>query len=196
MTNLMSNQTTFIGIDFGAKLAGTTAICEVGEDGLLHFRQSLKKQDADAWLQEVLQEQRPSAVYIDAPLSLPGVYGGTGGDYFYRACDRQVNAMSPMFLGGLTARAMRLRSCFMDIPFYEIYPGHYVREHLPEAVNYKKSDLEAFCRLLAAKLPLSWKHDPQSWHQADAALAWFSGWRHRHGLASSFGDEAEGLIFI
>jgi predicted nuclease with RNAse H fold len=192
----MSDQTTFVGIDFGARQAGTTAICAVGEDSLLHFRQSAKNQDADAWLLQVLEQQQPSAVYIDAPLSLPAVYRGAGEDYFYRSCDRQVHAMSPMFLGGLTARAMRLRAFFMEIPFYEIYPGHYVRAYMPEAVNYKKSDLPAFCGLLAGQLPLAWEQAPQSWHQADACLAWFSGWRHCQGLAAHFGDEAEGLIFV
>jgi hypothetical protein len=104
-----------LSIDYGSKLAGTTAVC-FEKNNQLHLAQSVKKQDADAWLRQLISTKKPAAVYIDAPLSLPGVYRGEGSDYFYRAGDRAVGAMSPMFLGGLTARAMQLRAAFPAIP--------------------------------------------------------------------------------
>ena len=101
-----------VGIDFGARSAGNTVVC-VREKGLFRFHRSAKDSDGDAWLRSLIDELRPAAIYIDAPLSLPGVYTGRGHDHFFRAADRQAGGMSPMFLGGLTARAMALASASM-----------------------------------------------------------------------------------
>lgn len=184
-----------LAIDYGSKLAGTTALCWAA-DGQLHLAQSAKKQDADVFLQNKIDELAPSAVFIDAPLSLPGVYTGHGHDYFYRACDRAVAAMSPMFLGGLTARAMRLRAEFPDLPFFEIYPAYLARTILPEAKFYKKENLSGFCGLLSQMLPLPFAEQPKNWHQVDAVLAWLSGWRYGRGEALVFGEEPEGVIVV
>jgi uncharacterized protein len=186
--------TRFIGVDFGAKLAGTTAVC-FEKNSQLHLLQSTKKQDADAWLHQIILEQNPSAVYMDAPLSLPGVYHGKGEDFHYRACDRAVGAMSPMFLGGLTARAMKLCAAFSDIPFFEIYPAQQIRLHYPTDIHYKKN-LAEFLNMLSRDLPKPFGKQPENWHQLDAALAWISGWRHQRGEALKFGEENEGLIWV
>jgi predicted nuclease with RNAse H fold len=183
-----------LGIDFGAKLAGTTSVC-FEKNGILHLLQSAKKQDTDAWLNRLMAEQQPSAVFIDAPLSLPGVYSGFGSDYHFRSCDRTVGAMSPMFLGGLTARAMQLRATFPGLPFYEAYPVQLVRTLLPEDVFYKK-DAAVFLNILAEMLPLSFEKQPENWHQIDAALVWLSGWRYGTGKAVRFGEDAEGVIWV
>lgn len=192
----MKNQesTLFIGVDYGSKLAGTTVVC-YNKEGQLHFLQSEKKKDADAFLKNFIQLNRPAEVFMDAPLSLPGVYTQKGDDYFYRQCDRLVGGMSPMFLGGLTARAMKLRAAFSSHPFFEIYPAQLVRVLWPDQETYKK-DLAAFCELLRATLPLSWAHQPQNWHQADAALGWYSGWRYHQQTAISYGRKEEGLIIV
>ncbi|MCU0348579.1 MAG: hypothetical protein MUC59_16700 [Saprospiraceae bacterium] len=184
----------FIGVDYGAKLAGTTAIC-FAKNGQLHLAQSAKKQDADVWLRHLIAEHQPNSVYMDAPLSLPGVYRGEGDNYHYRACDRAVGAMSPMFLGGLTARAMQVRAAFPQTPFFEIYPAHLVRTQFVGDVFYKK-DLNLFLENLADKLPHLFMQQPENWHQVDAALAWLSGWRHLRGEALGFGDAAEGIIWV
>lgn len=121
-----------VGIDYGSKLAGTTVLCWE-QDGQLHYQQSEKKKDADQWLIQLIQELSPPEVFIDAPLSLPAAYHGKGEDFFYRDCDRELRAMSPMFLGGLTARAMKLRHLLspQQIVFQETYPAELVR-NLPD----------------------------------------------------------------
>jgi uncharacterized protein len=192
--NELSMSAHHLGVDFGAKLAGTTAVC-FEENGQLHLLQISKKQDADAWLRQFIAEQKPDAVFMDAPLSLPSVYKGFGSDYHYRACDRAVGAMSPMFLGGLTARAMQLRAAFPTVPFYEVYPAHHVRLRFAHAMGYK-TDLNTFLEKLEAALPHPFVKQPQNWHQVDAVLAWLTGWRHGYNEASRFGDELEGLIWV
>ena len=77
----MKNLPKFIGVDFGSKLAGTTAVCFF-EGGNYRFFQSEKKKDADAFLEKIVEQIRPSHVFIDAPLSLPGAYFGLSNDFF------------------------------------------------------------------------------------------------------------------
>lgn len=184
----------FVAIDYGAKLAGTTVVC-FEENGKLYLQQSSKKQDADEWLRQIIEELNPVAVFMDAPLSLPGVYHGHGNDFHYRACDRAVGAMSPMFLGGLTARAMQVRAVLSSIPFYEIYPAQLVKTLFPGCVFYKK-ELTMFLEKMTKNLPLPFAKKPENWHQVDAALAWLSGWRHSQGAAKVFGAPEEGLIWV
>jgi uncharacterized protein len=184
----------FLSIDYGAKLAGTTVVC-FAKNGCLHFQQPAKKQDADAWLHSIVAEHKPSAIYMDAPLSLPIVYKGEGNNYHYRHCDQVVGAMSPMFLGGLTARAMQFRAAFPQIPFYEAYPAQAVRTLFLGDIGYK-TDLTAFLEKLAKRLPYPFAQQPINWHQVDAALTWFTGWRHDRGEAISYGNGEEGLIWV
>jgi predicted nuclease with RNAse H fold len=184
-----------LAIDFGARLAGTTAVC-FETNGKLHLLQSGRKQDADAWLRQIIEERQPGAVFIDAPLSLPpGCLGKPGGDFHFRTCDRLLNAMSPMFLGGLTARAMHLRSAFAALPFFETYPARLASTLFPEALFYKK-EMPAFSEKLSGKMPFPFAKPPDNWHQIDAALAWLTGWRHGLGEAAFFGDEPEGMIWV
>jgi hypothetical protein len=91
------------GVDYGSKLAGTTVTCTLdAPSGQVHFQKSAPREDADAFLRNYLLQSQPAFIFLDAPLSLPGVYRGLAGcrDYFYREADRQLGAMSPMFLGG------------------------------------------------------------------------------------------------
>jgi predicted nuclease with RNAse H fold len=188
----------FVGIDYGSKMAGTTAIAWVDGEGKLVTDQSEKKRDADAWLKTLIKDLAPGAVYLDAPLSLPGSYYGKSADYFYRECDRILGAMSPMFLGGLTARAMKLAA---DLPMsvHETYPAALVKALLLSAY-YKKKDKEAlkdFFRTWTAVAPKSLQGNlPPNWHQMDALLAWHSGWRHAQGKAQLIGRPSEGVIVV
>ncbi|MEM9023173.1 MAG: DUF429 domain-containing protein [Bacteroidota bacterium] len=186
-------------MDFGTKLSGNTALA-VARNGKMVVHQCPKGNDADAWLEQQLLELAPSEVLIDAPLSLPAVYqkGSESTDYFYRACDRQLQAMSPMFLGGLTARAMRLsqRIQAQGIRVLETYPGALVRHRFAACDGYRK-DAGKAARLtseLVACLPFPLASEPANLHQLDALLAWWSGWRWKQGEAVLVGDAREGMI--
>jgi predicted nuclease with RNAse H fold len=189
-----------VGIDYGAKLAGTT-VAAWNENGSLHWKCSGKKQDADKWLEEKLLQLRPDLIFMDAPLSLPGVYSGQGTDYFYREGDRALGAMSPMFLGGLTARAMQLKANLTEEGFqiFETYPARVVQQinNLHELYHKKnKSTLPDFNNMLQTILPVTWKAAPENWHIADAILAWMGGYRYENGIAEKYGNEKEGLIWV
>lgn len=190
----------FIGIDYGNKLAGTTAIC--WDDGGLRFLQSDKGKDADRFILEFINKHYPGQIFIDAPLSLPLAYrDNTADDFFYRRCDREVNAMSPMFLGGLTARAMRLKRILegRNIRLFESYPGGLARQlekEIPGLSEAYKTDLEIFSCLISSFFGLTIENLPSTWHQADAMLAWFTGLRYEANLHLEIGDSEEGVIFI
>jgi predicted nuclease with RNAse H fold len=183
----------FIGVDYGAKQAGTTAVCRA-VDGFLCIEKSKPKADADRFLQHIIQHHAPQKIWIDAPLSLPLAYTGKGSDFFFREADRKLGAMSPLFLGGLTARAMNLSYKNPGIQFIETYPSYLVK-HLALNESYKK-DIQAFTERLNALLPLSVKNNPLDWHMIDSVLAWFSGYRFLNREASAYGNKEEGLIWI
>lgn len=189
-----------LGIDYGAKLAGTTTIC-FEQSGLLQIWQSEKKKDADQFVQESIKELKPTNVFIDAPLSLPLAYFGEGDNYFYRECDKILKGMSPMFLGGLTARAIKLARFYekKEISFLETYPAQMVKHFLAEATEgYKKQKifLANFCEVLRDELPYDFVKQPTNWHQVDSALAWWAGWRYEKGEVKVYGNEKEGLIYV
>ncbi|MDZ4682547.1 MAG: DUF429 domain-containing protein [Saprospiraceae bacterium] len=188
------------GIDYGAKLAGTTAVAWI-QDGSLQFVSSSKGKDADAFLLSWAKEYQPARLFLDAPLSLPGKYRGLADcdDYFYRLADKELHAMSPMFLGGLTARAMKLTACLQaeGAEVIETYPGHLARLLDLAALGYKKNKANlptvaaALSRLLSCTIP-----DLPDWHHIDAVLALLSGSRHQQGIAHTFGRVEEGVIVV
>jgi predicted nuclease with RNAse H fold len=191
------------GIDYGARLAGTTAVA-VLQDNALQVWQSSKGEDADAWLLKLIPELGAGTVMLDAPLSLPAVYRlhptPPEADFFYRACDREVKAMSPMFIGGFTARAIRLTAQFASqgIRVMETYPSQLARLlfHPEEGYKNGKAPSTAFIQKLQSMLPFPIKSELLSWHQADALLAWYSGLRLSQGQAVQYGSAAEGLIVV
>jgi len=191
------------GIDYGSKMAGTTVLAYVSDSGQMIFRQSAKKQDADQFLLDWAEEQeRPAQLFLDAPLSLPSVYQhpDRGSEFFYRAADKEVQAMSPMFLGGLTARAMRLAQDLRHRSWIvrEVYPGHLARTLALKDLGYKKKvgDLPAVLAAFRQKMPGLPEAHPANWHQFDALLAFCSGWRYQKGQHLSFGEPGEGLIIV
>ena len=190
-----------IGIDYGTKLGGTTAICYSNQGGL-NIIQSQKNKRADEFICSCVEETKPDQVYIDAPLSLPKAYFGKGDDFFYRKADRALRAMSPMFIGGLTARAMKLKSQLENrhpsIKLIETYPGYCVREilQLKDLYNKKSKDLSRLVDRLTEILPLEFAQTPENWHQVDAAIAWYSGHRHIMGEHIEIGDTDEGSIIV
>jgi uncharacterized protein len=196
------NNTMWAGIDFGSKTAGTTVICFGNNQTQLDIIGTTPKQDADSFLLSILSGIKPEFATIDAPLSLPVVYTHPegGADYFYRAVDKELKAMSPMFLGGLTARAIKLKhECAVyKVPLFETYPAAFVR-HFELGTHYNKKDLKQLPLFLDALLqvfPARVKLEQlKTWHHADALLAWISSYRMAHDEHLIFGDD-EGQIFI
>lgn len=179
-----------IGIDYGSKLAGTTSICYKNNNEI-NILISNKKQDADEFISKFLTDNNIEFVFIDAPLSLPLAYfDDQHSDYFYRKCDRLTKAMSPMFLGGLTARAIRLKNLHQEIKFIETYPKLLAQEI--DYMNYKKNKL-IFVNSINEYFNLTLK-EPKTWHEVDSLLAYLSGERYLNNQHQSFGDKNEGII--
>ena len=188
-----------VGIDYGSKLAGTTVIA-FEKEGNLELVCSDKKQDVDQMILDFVEAYEPSLIGIDAPLSLPGVYTQKEAfdDYFYRSCDKELSAMSPMFLGGLTARAMKLKATIGDkSELIEVYPAMAARSLNLERFNYKKKDVEynKLLNELAPYLPNSTDIEITTSHQMDALLALCIVKKHIQGNASTAGLIQEGLIY-
>lgn len=189
------------GIDYGSKTAGTTAICLGAKpDDLIVFATE-KRQNADHFLYTVLNNHKPEFACIDAPLSLPGKFiGKAESDYFYRQCDMELKAMSPMFIGGLTARAIKLKEeCnHIGIKLIETYPAAFVRHHqIPHYNKKNKSLIPDFLKQL--QKPFGVKINPNminSWHEVDAIIAWISAYRLAKRKHISFGHDDEGTIVI
>lgn len=186
------------GIDFGSKLAGTTVLAWFDGERV-QFRQTAKAEDADALLDQWVAEKQFRQIFIDAPLSLPRVYSSEGDDYFYRAGDRELGAMSPLFLGGLTARAMRLAAGWRrtGVEVYEAYPAALWKEIGDKKLAYKK-DLAALPSCLGL-LQSHWEVQLPglaNWHQFDALLALTTGLRYAAGKSKNYGDPLEGSIHV
>lgn len=188
----------WIGIDYGSKMAGTTAIV-YAKNNQLKVLQSAKKKSADEFIMGKVNNVFPrlKAVYLDAPLSLPKAYYGKGQDFMYRSVDRELGAMSPMFLGGLTARAMRLKSNLnaRGVSVFETYPARVEAAELGTTTPKKKQwDMERIRTILEKKNMNCFKIANR--HQYDAFWAWWAGYRHSWNRARVVGDKDEGTIII
>lgn len=180
------------GIDYGSKLAGTTALA-LALDGRITLNRSIKGRCADTWLADALERSRPAVIAFDAPLSLPGVYTGHGTDHHYRRCDRECGAMSPMFLGGLTARAMALRARMegLGATWIETYPSRVALDRLGVARDRDDEVLQRLREILPGwELPA-----PDGPHERDALLALGAALLWVSGAGKAYGDPAEGLIW-
>lgn len=192
-----------IGVDYGSKLAGTTVVAYQNEKNIVEFLISEKKKDADLFLINAVSTLKPKYIFLDAPLSLPGVYTMPNeyDDYFYRQGDKLLKGMSPMFLGGLTARAMRLKETFskQNINVFETYPAIHAQRFELKKINYKKQlqYLPDVVKKLQSRLPFSFDNQQiTTWHHVDALLAFYSGFRFLKGVIESFGEEKEGVIWV
>ena len=185
-------------------MAGTTVLAYLSPQNEVIIEQSQKKSDADRFLKTKLLELPIDQVFIDAPLSLPNVYRfgpKANSDYFYREADRSLQAMSPMFLGGLTARAIKLKDSFRSEPirFYETYPAHLAKLlELPKDQYKKNKTTPESLKAVLLKTTQFPYLLPQleNWHQFDAILALISGWRFVNDQALVFGTKEEGQIWV
>lgn len=179
--------------------------------GTITLTQSARRRDADAWLAAELARLPPGLVAVDAPLSLPGVYRALPGytDHHYRRVDRELRAMSPMFLGGLTARAVALAGRFRESGWtvVETYPAALVRTlGWEEAYAGKRAsraevaesaalhELHAWCA--AALLPCGELPELLTFHRADAVLCLLAAVRFVGGTGLVLGDRDEGQIVL
>lgn len=193
-----------IGIDFGAKKAGTTVIARMYEHNKIDFFAADKNQDADKFILDFIQSQEDIwLAYIDAPLSLPAVYKRVNGsnDFFYREADKMTGAMSPMFLGGLTARAMKLRLEVeqLGVKMVETYPSKLAEVLQLKENGYKgnQKDISKLCDSLKEISSFEFDNEiVKDWHHFDALLCLYSAKRFEMQAAMVFGKPDEGTITV
>lgn len=192
----MDGNHTWIGIDYGSKLAGTTVICYLKDDQL-QTTQVEKKKDADQFIIEFCRSNNVKEIFIDAPLSLPDAFYGRGNDYFYREADRLLKAMSPMFLGGLTARAIKLKHTLQDqITFHEVYPSALIRNNDSLRIHYDKKKKISTTLINSLKQIVQYPFEVSKIHQFDAVIAWHIGYKKQINKASIVGNIKEGQIIF
>lgn len=103
-----------------------------------------------------------------------------------------------MFLGGLTARAIRLANSWKSsgIEFFETYP-RMVATRIPE--NFSPQSDELFCKdvivFINNETGLEIRFSKKSMHSCDALLAWFAGYLKNQGSSKKAGDDTEGIIW-
>lgn len=203
-----------IGIDFGSRYAGTTVIAVAstrrGKITNVELISTRRGEDSDhvilSSVRNIVSNVNPTkiTVGIDAPLSLPmatrKVRPAPESDFLFRKCDRELEAMSPLFLGGLTGRAMKLAATLQAMfgaEILEVYPaaladtltirgyregkrGKIIPNDVREAIHHL--------------LPLA--PTPQSYHELDALLALLSVLRFLNKTAKRFGSRREGMITV
>ncbi|MCX2744741.1 hypothetical protein OO013_12735 [Mangrovivirga sp. M17] len=186
---------TISGIDYGSNLSGNTVLC-INENNTLNLYYSKKGRNTDVWLYDLINEKKPSIVGIDSPLSLPGVYTNNAfEDYFYRQCDRELQAMSPMFIGGLTARSIKLKNQLKQKinRIYEVYPSGYLRSNEFPILkrNHTKKEFRDYIFSLDVK-----NNQIINSHAFDAMIAWIITVKIYLGEATAIGNKKEGLIYV
>ena len=181
------------GIDYGSKMAGTTVVASLEKDQVELFS-AAKKQDADIFISQLVEEKEPELIGIDAPLSLPAVYHENGDDYFYRQCDKELKAMSPMFLGGLTARAMKLKAN-LGIAMVEVYPGALARDLQLNRFDYKLKEADYAEMISLLHWDANLERMPENSHEFDSILALYITWKLENDQALQVGRLDEGLIY-
>lgn len=198
----MSESKCIIGIDFGAQLAGTTccAVKYIGSHNI-SILTCTKGKSADRFIYDCVEKFNPILIGIDAPLTLPLFYTNPQqySDNNYRYCDRELSAMSPMFLGGLTSRAMKIYYEFKlkNIKVIEVYPKAFVRKNALEKFGYKESieNLENCVEALQTIVDFTLLIPLASWHEFDALIALGITERYLTNQADSVGNE-EGYIYF
>jgi predicted nuclease with RNAse H fold len=192
------------GIDFGSKLTGNTVIAILQDEEIL-FLDTEPKVDADEFILNAAKHFKPSLIFIDAPLSLPGVYRQIPDcdNYHFRKADLACRAMSPMFLGGLAARAIELKAKLENLgaEVKETYPRIMANRFDLKDIGYKSSKgaLKECALVLRDLFKSPYKFnlgDLKTWHHLDALLALMSAMAYLSDQHEVFGDPREGQIMV
>lgn len=193
---------SIMGIDYGSKLSGNTVVALL-HNKTITFHKSNKNKNADQMILDIANDIKPGYVFIDAPLSLPGIYSNPSkySDYFYRMADSELGAMSPMFLGGLTARAMRLANELKSkgMKVHESYPAAIARSLELHELGYKKDkkSINKLASLLNEYLGIDFDENKvTTWHHIDALLTLVIAKRYFESRHLVFGEKEEGLIYV
>jgi uncharacterized protein len=193
---------TFIAIDLGGKSNGNTAAC-YNVENKIHFLNFAGVKNAYDFLIKSIVDKKIKIVFIDAPLTLPGVYKDLKGysNFHKRSCDVELQAMSPMFLGGFTANAIELyhQLTTKKIKVIEVYPKALVNHLNIEGYSkkLKLKELNAIVYQVMNHLPDFKLADiPVSLHEVDALLAWLSGYRFQKKIHQEYGKKEEGIIVV
>ncbi|MEM8628668.1 MAG: hypothetical protein AAGF04_01125 [Chlamydiota bacterium] len=185
----------WIGVDFGAKTRASTALTSSRGDQISAVLCPLKG-DVDAWLYAHIKKIRAAHVFLDAPLSLPRIYfdpADLHSSHHFRQVDRDLGAMSPLFLGGLTARAIALKASLekIGVACYETYPAATLKKRFPgqsvdEALSYIERDTKRSITDLQRL----------NSHEKDSILAWYAGYCYFFREPLVFGRKEEGMIVV
>lgn len=195
---------TYFGIDFGSKYTGNTVIAVLRENKIL-FLDVDKNVDADNFILNANDHFKPKWIFIDAPLSLPGVYTNIDdlNNFHFREADKACKAMSPMFLGGMLARAMELKEQLEDTgaEVFETYPKIMAQRFGLNDCGYKtsKGALKNCASRVAARFKPSVSlnvKEIKTWHHLDALFALMSAMAYELDQCEKFGNPKEGLIYV
>ncbi len=193
------------GIDYGSKYTGNTVISILQDEEDILFMQVDKNVDADEFILNAAKHFKPHLIFLDCPLSLPGIYTKIVGcnNYHFRQADKELTAMSPMFLGGMVARAMELKDKLtaLNCEVVETYPKVLAHQLKLKIRGYKGSGLGLTdCKKAISKqLKDDYKinlNDIGTWHHFDALLALLSAIRYVQGKSVTYGINEEGVIVV
>lgn len=188
------------GIDFGGKMSGTSVIAVPGQTTIRLFNCE-KNEDADKFLLDIIQQKKIRCVFLDAPLTLPGIYRGlpTTEDYFFRESDQKLKSVSPMLMGGLTARAMKFSSVLRKsgIECYEVYPPAFISRMKLNAMGYKKEteQIPEISEKISGIIGLPLMHELNTWNEVDALIGLAIGKLFQQNKAELCGTMDEGIVY-
>lgn len=188
------------GIDFGGKMSGTSVIAVPGQTTIRLFNCE-KNEDADKFLLDMIQQKKISCVFLDAPLNLPCIYKGiqTREDYFFRESDQQLKSVSPMLMGGLTARAMKFSSILkkFGVDCYEVHPPAFISRMKLNEMGYKKEtdQIPEISEKISEIIGLPLMHELNTWNEVDALIALAIGILFKQDKAEFCGNPEEGFVY-
>lgn len=192
----------FIGLQLGPQRTTPLTIA-FEQEGQLLTGSSKAGEDVEKFLLKYLLGGPVKQVFVGAPLSLPAAYFQPKlyNDYLYRACDRELNSDSPMVLGGLTARAIRLKAILeaQGIKTYETNTSHQLKRMALSIAPQAELDVHKTALLARVQEETGLSIPPERierWDQAHALLAFVAGYRYQQGKSEVFGLEKEGFIIV